>query len=110
MAARWPNPLPCGQWMAGLIAQVADDDPADVEHQATCEHCQGALKVLDEVWIAVDALAHEQIETPSGIDRAVLRRIRRDMFVAEVAQLFGGILPRLTRALLVYGGLIRGDA
>lgn len=108
--ARWPNPLPCGQWMAGLVARVADDAPGDTEHQATCAHCQHALVVLNELWEAVGALAREEIQTPAGIDRAALRRIRRERFVVEAAQLFGGVLPRLTRALLVYGGLIGGQS
>lgn len=62
MAHRWPDPLPCGQGLDGLIAQVADGVDGDVEHQRHCPHCQQALSTLHELWDAVDALARQQVQ------------------------------------------------
>lgn len=109
MTARRPDPLPCGHELDELIAQVADGEPGDIEHQRTCEHCQDALETLHELWDAVADLAAQQVSASSRVDRAVMRTVRRDLFVREVVQLFGGILPRLSRALLVYAGLATGD-
>lgn len=109
MTARWPDPLPCGAQLDELIAQVADDVDGDTAHQGDCEHCEYALTTLHELWEAVDELAHEQVQAPSSIDRVVLRRVRRDLFVNEALHVFGGILPRLSRALLTYSGIARGD-
>lgn len=106
MRQRWPDPLPCDHPLAELIAQVADGVAGDLEHQATCEHCQQALATLDELWDATAALAAERIAAPDSIDRAVLQRVRRDVFIAAVTDLIGGILPRLSRAFLVYAGLL----
>lgn len=106
MTERWPDLLPCGHQLAELIVQVADGVPGDLEHQASCEHCQAALVTLNELWDATAALAAERIAAPESIDRAVLRRVRREVFIAEVTELIGGILPRLSRAFLVYAGLL----
>lgn len=106
MTQRWPDPLPCGHTLAELVAQVADGVTGDLDHQATCEHCQRTLVTLNELWDATAALAAERVAAPAAIDRAVLRRVRRDIFVAEVTELIGGILPRLSRAFLLYAGLL----
>lgn len=108
MSTRWPDPLPCGHALDELVAQVADDVPGDTAHQRDCAHCQQALTVLTDLWEVVGDLAAEQVTAPERIDRAVVRRIRRDLFVVEVARVFGGILPRLSRAFAVYTGLAGG--
>lgn len=106
MNARWPRTLPCGSEVATLIVQVADGVDGDLAHQADCEHCQQVLATLHELWDAVGELAAEQVSAPSSVDRAVMRRVRRDLFVSEAMRLVGGILPRLSRALFVYTGLM----
>ncbi len=108
MTGPWPNPLPCGQWLAPLIAQVADGVEGDLEHQASCKYCQQALVALNGLWEATAALAAEQVVGPDSIDRAVLRSVQREIFITKVTELIGGILPRLSRAFLVYSGLLGG--
>lgn len=109
MTTRWPTTLQCGHEMAELITQVADGVQGDLAHQANCEHCQHALAMLSEVWDAVGELAAEQVRASPSVDRAVMRRIRRDLFVTEASRLLGGILPRLSRAIFTYAGLMRED-
>lgn len=109
MSGRWPNPLPCGHWLAELIGQVADGLEGDTAHQAGCEDCQRALATLDLLWEQVGALAREQVRAPASVDRAVLRRVRRELFVAEAMRVFGGVVPRVFRALLVYAGFMGED-
>ncbi|MDP8978052.1 MAG: hypothetical protein M3N17_05675 [Actinomycetota bacterium] len=98
--------LPCGTDVGRLVTQVADGEPGDVAHQRDCPHCQAALAELHELWDAAAGLAAEAVDASGRIDRVVMRRIRREVFVRQVMQLWGGILPRLGRALLTYGGLI----
>jgi hypothetical protein len=108
---RPPPPLPCGADLDALVAQVADGAPGDQAHQAGCPHCQAALEQLAELWSLVGRLAGERVDAPERIDAVVLGRIRRAIFAAKVAELFGGLLPRLGWALLTYGGLVeRGVA
>jgi anti-sigma factor RsiW len=109
MTRPWPQTLPCGHDMAELILQVADGIPGDLAHQATCPHCQQALAALEEVWAAAAALALEQVTAPPQLHASVLRRVRRDIFVSQVSELIGGIVPRLSRALLVYAGVLGGS-
>jgi hypothetical protein len=99
-------PLPCGADLDALVAQVADGVPGDLDHQATCPHCQAALAQLNELWELVGRLARERVEAPDRIDLLVLDRIRRAIFTGKVLELFGGLLPRLGWALLTYGGLV----
>lgn len=108
MNGRWPETLPCGYDMAELIVQVADGVPGDLEHQATCEHCQAALADLQQLWDATAALAATVVTAPEGMDRVVMRRVRRALFAAQLSELIGGVVPRLSRALLVYTGLLGG--
>ena len=108
MMRPWPETLPCGHDMAELVLQVADGLTGDLEHQATCPHCQEALAALAEVWAAADQLAREQMSAPADLHAAVLRRVRRDIFVSSVSDMIGGIVPRLSRALLVYAGMLGG--
>lgn len=109
MAGSWPDPLPCGHELEELIVQVADGRDGDVDHQRGCVHCQRALTTLYELWDVVDELANERVRAPGSLDRAALRRVRRDIFVARAIETFGGILPRLSRALLLYAGLLVED-
>lgn len=103
---RTPGPLPCGQEVEPLVVHVADGAPLPSGHVEGCAHCQEALAELREVWAAVGALAAEEVRAPTSIDAHVLAAIRRELFVREVSRLFGGLLPRLSRALLVYSGLL----
>lgn len=109
MADRWPDPLPCGHELDELIVQVADGVDGDTAHQRDCPHCQHALRALDQLWDAVDELAREHVAGPQSIDRAALRRVRRDLFVARAVDVVGGILPRLSWALLTYAGFLQED-
>lgn len=106
MTTRWTDPLPCGAQPAALIAQVADGAGPDAAHQDGCPHCTTTLALLRELWDRVDELARQTVAAPASIDRAVLRRIRRELFVTEALRVFGGIVPRLSRALLTYSGFI----
>ena len=49
MSRRLPglHPLPCGADLDALVAQVADDVPGDLAHQAGCPHCQAALAQIE---------------------------------------------------------------
>lgn len=98
--------LPCDAEVGRLVAQVADGEPADVAHQRDCRHCRAVLAELHELWDAAAALAAEAVDASERIDEVVMRRIRREVFVRRATELWGDILPRLTRALLTYGGLI----
>ena len=99
-------PLPCGADLDALVAQVADEAPGNLAHQATCPYCQAALVDLWELWSLVGRLARERVEAPDRIDLVVLGRIQRAIFAGKVLELFGGLLPRLGWALLTYGGLV----
>ncbi len=101
-----PVRLPCDAEVGRLVAQVADGEPGDVAHQRDCPHCQALLAELHELWDAAAALAAEAVDASERIDEVVMRRIRREVFARQVLELWGDILPRLTRALLTYGGLI----
>ena len=104
-------PLPCGADLDPLVAQVADDVPGDLVHQADCPLCQAALAQLQELWSLVGRLAAERVDAPERIDAVVLGRIQRAIFAGKVVELFGGLLPRLGWALLTYTGLVeRGVA
>lgn len=109
MTARFPDALPCGHDLDELIVQVADGIDGDLAHQRDCPHCSRALTALRELWDAVDRLALERTPGPLSIDDAAMRRVRRDLFVARAIEAFGGILPRLSRALLTYAGIIWED-
>ena len=109
MAKNWPDPLPCGRELDELVIQVADGQAGDTDHQRTCAHCQRALATLHELWDVVDDLANERVRASGSIDRAAVRRVRRDIFVARAIETFGGILPRLSRALLIYAGILVED-
>ena len=102
--------LPCGQELEPLVAHVADGAPLPQRHVAGCEDCQRALGGLRELWDLVGVLAAESVEAPAGIDDAVLRTIRRELFLGEVGHFLGGLLPRVGRALLCYSGLIGSSA
>jgi len=106
---RWTDPLTCGTHPGSLIRQVADGAAADIDHQADCPHCTATLATLTSLWERIDELARERVEAPAALDAAVLRRVRRDLFVAAAFRVVGGIVPRLTRALLTYTGLIGED-
>lgn len=99
-------PLPCGADLDALVAQVADDVPGDLAHQAGCPHCQAALAQIEELWSLAGQLARERVEAPDRIDAVVMGRIQRAILAGEVIELFGGLLPRLGWALLTYGGLV----
>jgi hypothetical protein len=99
--------LPCGADLDALVVQVADGVPGDLDHQAGCRHCQGALARLEELWSLVDRLARERVEAPERIDAVALGRIRRAIFTGRAIELFGGLLPRLGWALLTYAGLVQ---
>lgn len=99
--------LACGTLFGVLVDQVADDAPADRDHQSGCPHCQAALAQLGALWDATRMLAAEQVHAPEGLDAAVLRRVRRDKFVREAFELLAGTLPRLGWALFTYTGLLR---
>lgn len=109
MTVRWPDLLPCGHGFDELILQVADGIDGDLRHQDQCDHCQEVLTALHELWDAVDQVARERVRGPASIDAAALRRVRRELFVARAVVIFGGILPRLSRALLIYAGIIQED-
>lgn len=109
MSIRWPETLPCGHDMVELIAQVTDDEPGDVAHQVACEHCQAALADLGRLWDATAELAAAAVTAPEGMGRVVMRGVRRELFAAQVSELIGGVVPRLSRALLVYTGMLGGD-
>jgi hypothetical protein len=104
-------PLPCGADLDALVAQVADGAPGDLAHLAVCPWCQAALAELRELWSLAGRLAAERVEAPARIDAVVMGRIRRAIFAGKLLELFGGLLPRLGWALLVYSGLVeRGVA
>lgn len=106
---RWTDPLPCGTRPGTLIREVADGVEGDVDHQAGCPHCSATLVTLASVWERIDELAGERVGAPASLDRTVMRRVRRDLFVTEAVRVLGGVVPRLSRALLTYSGLIEGD-
>src|ERR1700760_311075 len=69
--------LVCGTRLDDLIAQVTDaTDPIDRVHQATCQHCQAALKAIREAWEEFQALAPAAIAPPEDLTERILRRVR----------------------------------
>jgi len=106
---RWTDPLPCGTQPGTLIREVADGFEGDADHQAACPHCMATLATLTAVWERIDELAREHVAAPGSVDRSVLRRVRRELFVTEAVRVLGGVVPRLSRALLTYTGLIEED-
>lgn len=102
--------LACGAAFGDLVDQVADDAPADHEHQSGCPHCRAALAELRSLWEATRRLAAEQVHAPEALDDAVLRRVRREKFVRDAYELLAGTLPRLGLALLTYAGMLKWGA
>lgn len=98
--------LACGAAVGDLVDQVADDAPADRNHQSGCPHCQAALAELRSLWEATRVVAAEQVDAPEHLDTAIMRRVRREKFVRDALRLFAGTLPRLGWALVTYGGLL----
>lgn len=93
--------LPCGSELAELIAQVADDSPpANPEHQASCRHCQAALRELDSLWGRVRELAREEVSAPYTIVRTVMRRIRA-LSLPPLPIPLEDVVPQLVRHALV---------
>lgn len=106
---RWTDPLPCGTQPGVLIREVADGFESDADHQAGCPHCTATLATLTALWERIDELAREQVTAPASVGRTVLRRVRRELFVADAVRVLGGVVPRLSRALLTYTGMIQED-
>lgn len=111
MSGRPTDPrLPCGADLGALVAQVADGvqpGPEQAAHQASCPHCGPALADLNRIWELAGELAAERVTAPDHVQDVIMQRVRRAVFLGQVAGLFEGLLPRLGRALLVYTGVIR---
>jgi hypothetical protein len=102
--------LPCGADLAALVAQVADGvrpGPEQAAHQASCPHCGLALAELGRIWELAGELAAERVIAPAHVQDVIMQRVRRAVFLGQVAELFEGLLPRIGRALLVYTGVLR---
>src|SRR4029450_2101560 len=108
MSRRLPGlpPLPCGADLDALVAQVADEVPGDLDHQAGCPHCQAALAQIEELWSLARQLARGRGGAPGRIAGVGVGRIQRAILTGKAIELFGGLLPRLGWALLTYGGLV----
>jgi uncharacterized alkaline shock family protein YloU len=93
--------LACGAEVGVLVDQVADALPAtDPPHQASCAHCQAALRELELLWSDVRELASQDVVAPRSLVERVISRVRGELAPSVSELPLEAVVPRLVRHAL----------
>lgn len=70
--------LACGRSVDDTLEQAADGRASDLdEHQATCPHCQAALREFSTLWTPIIAYATQPVDLPADFTGRVMDRVHQ---------------------------------